>query len=92
MFDSFFLIAGPCVLEDDALNLHVGETLARLAEELSLPIIYKASFDKANRSQAGAARGPGLERGRQDVIRLQRLARAQQALRPLGVGARSGRH
>ena len=50
MFDSFFLIAGPCVLEDDALNLHVGETLARLAEELSLPIIYKASFDKANRS------------------------------------------
>lgn len=63
MFDSFFLIAGPCVLEDDALNLHVGETLARLAEELSLPIIYKASFDKANRSQAGAARGPGLHEG-----------------------------
>lgn len=63
MFDSFFLIAGPCVLEDDALNLRVGETLAQLAAELSLPVIYKASFDKANRSKAGAARGPGLDAG-----------------------------
>ena len=63
MFDSFFLIAGPCVLEDDALNLQVGEALAQLAADLALPIIYKASFDKANRSRAGAARGPGLQEG-----------------------------
>lgn len=66
----FFLIAGPCVLEDDALNLEVGEHLARLAQELALPIVYKASFDKANRSRAGAARGPGLEEG---LRRLQRV-------------------
>jgi 2-dehydro-3-deoxyphosphooctonate aldolase (KDO 8-P synthase) len=46
----FFLIAGPCVLEDDALNLAVAEALARLADDLALPIVFKASFDKANRS------------------------------------------
>lgn len=59
----FFLIAGPCVLETDDLNLQVAERLAELSSELRLPVIYKASFDKANRSKAGAARGPGLERG-----------------------------
>ena len=59
----FFLIAGPCVLEDDSLNLRVADELARISAELSLPIIYKASFDKANRSKAGAARGPGLDDG-----------------------------
>jgi 2-dehydro-3-deoxyphosphooctonate aldolase (KDO 8-P synthase) len=59
----FFLIAGPCVLEDDALNLRVGEALAALSVRMSLPVIYKASFDKANRSRPGAARGPGLEEG-----------------------------
>ena len=53
----FFVIAGPCVLEDDGLNLSVAEALARIAAELSLPIVYKASFDKANRSKPGAARG-----------------------------------
>ncbi|MFO7260072.1 MAG: 3-deoxy-8-phosphooctulonate synthase [bacterium] len=59
----FFLIAGPCVLEDDALNLGVAEALARIATDLGLPVIYKASFDKANRSRPDAPRGPGLERG-----------------------------
>lgn len=59
----FFLIAGPCVLEDDALNLRVAEALAAVAQELALPILFKASFDKANRSKSGAARGPGLEPG-----------------------------
>jgi 2-dehydro-3-deoxyphosphooctonate aldolase (KDO 8-P synthase) len=72
----FFLIAGPCVLEDDALNLRIGEELARIAAELSLPIIYKASFDKANRSKAGAARGPGLDAG---LRRLERV-RAESGL------------
>jgi len=68
----FFLIAGPCVLEDDALNLRVAEELARLADALSLRIIYKASFDKANRSKAGAARGPGLEKGLEQLARVKR--------------------
>ena len=61
--DALFLIAGPCVLEDDALNLSVAEHLARLAEHVPGGIIFKASFDKANRSNAGAFRGPGLEEG-----------------------------
>jgi 2-dehydro-3-deoxyphosphooctonate aldolase (KDO 8-P synthase) len=61
--DALFLIAGPCVIESDALNLRVGEHLARMAERVPGGIIYKASFDKANRSNAGAARGPGLDEG-----------------------------
>ncbi len=59
----FFLIAGPCVLEDDDLNLRIAERLARLAVDLEIPVIFKASFDKANRSSPGSPRGPGLERG-----------------------------
>jgi 2-dehydro-3-deoxyphosphooctonate aldolase (KDO 8-P synthase) len=61
--DALFLIAGPCVLEDDGLNLRVGEHLARLAERVPGGIIFKASFDKANRSNVGAFRGPGLDEG-----------------------------
>lgn len=61
--NALFLIAGPCVLEDDALNLRVGEALARLAPRVPGGIIFKASFDKANRSNVGAPRGPGVEEG-----------------------------
>jgi 2-dehydro-3-deoxyphosphooctonate aldolase (KDO 8-P synthase) len=61
--DALFLIAGPCVLESDSLNFRVGEHLARLAEHVPGGIIYKASFDKANRSNPGAARGPGIDEG-----------------------------
>jgi 2-dehydro-3-deoxyphosphooctonate aldolase (KDO 8-P synthase) len=61
--DAIFLIAGPCVLESDSLNLRVGEHLARLAESVPGGIIFKASFDKANRSNAEAHRGPGLDAG-----------------------------
>ena len=71
--DRLFLIAGPCVLEDDALNLRVGEALAKLATLLPGGIIFKASFDKANRSNPGAARGPGLDEG------LEKLARVRSA-------------
>ena len=67
----FFLIAGPCVLEDDDLNLCIARELLRLRETLGVPIIFKASFDKANRSKAGASRGPGLRVG------LARLARVK---------------
>ena len=61
--DQLFLIAGPCQLEDDALNLRVGEALARLAEHVPGGIIFKASFDKANRSNVDGVRGPGLDAG-----------------------------
>lgn len=65
-----FLIAGPCVVEDDALNLRVGEALASLADRLPGGVIYKASFDKANRSNAGAARGPGMHEGLEALRRV----------------------
>ena len=61
--DALFLIAGPCVVESDALNVRVGEHLARLSERVPGGVIYKASFDKANRSNPDAARGPGLDEG-----------------------------
>ena len=60
---AFFVIAGPCVLEGDELNFRVADHLARVAERVPGGIIFKASFDKANRSNRGAARGPGIEEG-----------------------------
>jgi 2-dehydro-3-deoxyphosphooctonate aldolase (KDO 8-P synthase) len=71
--NSLFLIAGPCVLESDELNLLVAETLARIAPNVPGGIIYKASFDKANRSTIEGARGPGLDNG------LEALARVREA-------------
>ncbi len=61
--DRLFLIAGPCVVEGDDLMFRVGDHLARLAENVPGGIIFKASFDKANRSNPGAHRGPGLDEG-----------------------------
>ena len=70
--DALFLIAGPCVVESDALNLRIGEHLARAAERLPGGIIYKASFDKANRSNVGAARGPGMDAGLEALARVKK--------------------
>jgi 2-dehydro-3-deoxyphosphooctonate aldolase (KDO 8-P synthase) len=58
-----FLIAGPCMVEGDALMLQVAEALAALAQRHGIPVCFKASFDKANRSRRGGERGPGLEEG-----------------------------
>ena len=70
--DALFLIAGPCVVESDSLNIRVGEHLARLGERVPGGVIYKASFDKANRSNADAARGPGLDEGLRALERVKR--------------------
>lgn len=61
--DRLFLIAGPCVAEDDALNLRVAERLAALAPRVPGGIVFKASFDKANRSNLDAPRGLGMDEG-----------------------------
>ncbi len=58
-----FLIAGPCMVEGDALMRRVGDALAELGARHGLPVCFKASFDKANRSRAGGERGPGLDEG-----------------------------
>ena len=59
----FFLIAGPCVIESEALALSTAETLKKLTDRLGLPFIYKSSFDKANRSSGTSYRGPGIAEG-----------------------------
>ena len=59
----FFLIAGPCVIESEALVFEVAGYLQEIARALAIPFIFKASYDKANRSSAGSFRGPGLEAG-----------------------------
>jgi len=69
-FDRFRLVAGPCVLEDDRLNLEIARALARLSATLSLPVIFKASFDKANRARSDSPRGPGLEAGLESLARI----------------------
>ena len=64
------LVAGPCALEDDRTNLSIGVTLAELQAKLGLRVLFKGSFDKANRSNMRAPRGPGLDVG---LERLQRV-------------------
>ena len=58
-----FLIAGPCVIESEALALETSARLKEIASALGLPFIYKSSFDKANRSSHASYRGPGLTEG-----------------------------
>ena len=57
------LIAGPCVIEGPQRTLHIGRAVAEIAARLGMPYIFKASFDKANRSSFSAFRGPGLTEG-----------------------------
>jgi 2-dehydro-3-deoxyphosphooctonate aldolase (KDO 8-P synthase) len=59
----FFLIAGPCVIESEALVIDVAGRLKEITAALKIPFIFKASFDKANRSSRSSFRGPGLEEG-----------------------------
>src|ERR1700691_2702222 len=59
----FFLIAGPCVIESEAHALTLAEQLAEIAGKLGAPLIFKASYDKANRSSVSSYRGPGLKEG-----------------------------
>jgi 2-dehydro-3-deoxyphosphooctonate aldolase (KDO 8-P synthase) len=56
-------IAGPCVIETAALTLQIAERLAQIAAELTIPLVFKASFDKANRTSIDTFRGPGIEAG-----------------------------
>jgi 2-dehydro-3-deoxyphosphooctonate aldolase (KDO 8-P synthase) len=58
-----FLIAGPCVIESEAHAMGMAEALAAVASDLGVPFIFKASYDKANRSSVASYRGPGLQEG-----------------------------
>jgi len=59
----FFLIAGPCVIEDEDTTLEIAGFLKETGEKLQVPIIFKASYDKANRTSLDSFRGPGMDRG-----------------------------
>jgi 2-dehydro-3-deoxyphosphooctonate aldolase (KDO 8-P synthase) len=59
----FPVIAGPCVIESEELAVETAHTLAAMAERLGLALVFKSSFDKANRSSIGSYRGPGLAEG-----------------------------
>ena len=58
-----FLIAGPCVIETEEHAIEIAERLAKITSELGVPLIFKASYDKANRSSLSSYRGPGLDKG-----------------------------
>ena len=59
----FFLIAGPCVVESEQLQMDTAGTLKEITTQLGIPFIFKSSYDKANRSSGTSFRGPGMEKG-----------------------------
>src|SRR5262245_13207160 len=58
-----FLIAGPCVIENEQLAMETAGRIAEIAKSLEMPYVFKSSFDKANRTSIKSFRGPGLEKG-----------------------------
>jgi len=68
----FFLIAGPCVVESEQLQLDVAGELREVTAALGIPFIFKSSYDKANRSSGTSFRGPGMERGLQILAEVKR--------------------
>ncbi len=59
----FFLAAGPCVIENFDTTFETAETLKRITDDLGIPLLFKSSFDKANRTSIHSYRGPGIEQG-----------------------------
>jgi 2-dehydro-3-deoxyphosphooctonate aldolase (KDO 8-P synthase) len=70
--DRLFMISGPCVIEDQSLMMRTAESLKRISERLQLPLIFKSSFMKDNRSSLEHFHGPGLEKGLRILERVRR--------------------
>ncbi len=70
--DTFFVIGGPCVIEDEATTLRVAEFLKQTADHFDIPVIFKTSYDKANRTSIGSFRGPGPKRGLEIINRVKK--------------------
>ena len=68
----FFLIAGPCVIESAQLQMDVAGQLKEITQRLSIPFIFKSSYDKANRSSGTTFRGPGMEKGLEILAQVRR--------------------
>jgi len=67
-----FWIAGPCVIESRETNSRVAETLKKAGEKLGVPVVFKASFDKANRTSHASFRGVGVEKGLEELLWIKR--------------------
>ncbi|MFN3884900.1 MAG: 3-deoxy-8-phosphooctulonate synthase, partial [Rhodocyclaceae bacterium] len=68
----FFLIAGPCTAESEQLCLDVAGRMKEITGGLGIPYVFKASYDKANRSSGESPRGPGMEKGLEWLARVRR--------------------
>ena len=68
----FFLIAGPCVVESEQLQMDTAGALKEITSSLGIPFIFKSSYDKANRSSGSSFRGPGMERGLEILAQVKR--------------------
>lgn len=68
----FFLIAGPCVIESEQLQMDVAGELKAITSELGIPFIFKSSYDKANRSSGSTFRGPGMDKGLEILAKVRR--------------------
>lgn len=66
------LIAGPCVIESEELVVHVADALAAMTGRLGIPLVFKASYDKANRTSVRSYRGPGMEKGLEILERVKK--------------------
>ena len=81
----FFLIAGPCVVESEQLQIDTAATLKEITADLGINFIFKSSFDKANRTSLNSFRGPGMEEGLRVLATVEDEPSAIQALRELPV-------
>ena len=68
----FFLIAGPCVVESEQLQMDTAGTLKEITSSLGIPFIFKSSYDKANRSSGTSFRGPGMDKGLEILAKVKR--------------------
>ena len=68
----FFLIAGPCVVESEQLQMDTAGTLKEITASLGIPFIFKSSYDKANRSSGSSFRGPGMRKGLEILAKVKR--------------------
>src|SRR6187455_1425765 len=69
----FFLIAGPCVVESEQLQMDVAGKLKEMTAELGIPFIFKSSYDKANRSSGKSFRGPGMQKGLEILAKVKKV-------------------
>lgn len=68
----FFIISGPCVIENEDVTLRVASFLKETSEKLAIPVIFKTSYDKANRTSVKSYRGPGMEKGLEIISKVKR--------------------